>query len=204
MKSRIRSAVVGAVPLSAIVLLAACAAPVQTDEGASTTSSAALTSATCDFNFRGSWTYEGDAPTRVWTCETPIAPYTAADPTVYCTGESVPVPGALAGKGCTRGTVICLSPSSATMFLCPSSVVVPSNLGVYGSPTCPTDADGRPGPIADSFCSASFSFTKVTESCVGDAPPGWKYVVEESIFGGHGGIGCGGGCTKLGTGWPLP
>ena len=110
--------------------------------------------------------------------------------------QALPVPTALAGRGCFPGTFICLQGGAGydgqkvPIFLCPSATVLPAALGFDITPVC--------SATLKQSCSEVWAFTSISNSCVSDAPDGWKYV-SEAVIGHDDGIGgnCRGGCSSV-------
>ena len=125
-----------------------------------------------------------------------VADTSAVDPNApikaVCSQTIAPVPGALAGLGCTRGVQFAFTtPSSdtlvysATLWACPSGTSVTTP--IFGGTLC----DGTWLP-----CETVFTGPKIDNNCVGNALPGWT-LVEDVMEDVAGPVACSGGCPKF-------
>ncbi|GAC1393903.1 MAG: hypothetical protein NVSMB47_02030 [Polyangiales bacterium] len=198
--------------LIATLAVAGCAVQTEGPAGPSENPTAAdgkLIKPHCPAGQHAESSNEGIGGKLIWSC-------VADDPAVVtgpppgpnpaaCVG-TVPVPAALAGQGCFPGTRIGvlqdpLAENSPTqhfaIFLCPTTAVIPASLGYDpGVPVC--------SPARPTQCEAVGTFTSISNSCVGDAPPGYEYVAQYfvGVLGHIIGSGCGGACSSI-SGWPL-
>ncbi|GAC1393906.1 MAG: hypothetical protein NVSMB47_02040 [Polyangiales bacterium] len=204
-----------AAPSLVLVTLAVAGCAVQTEgpassESSSKTAAGKLTRPTCPPGEHAESTNEGPGGKAIWSCvsDDPTPTWTSPPPGTNpenCYG-SLPVPAELAGQGCLDGTYVwvflpvspfLIKKVGIPVFMCPSATTVPSTLGFAGSnPTC-----SPPTLVMD--CEKVGSFVSISQSCMADAPSGWKYVTEyfytelrDEI-----GAGCGGGCGVIND-WP--
>lgn len=122
--------------------------------------------------------------------------------------NNLAVPAGLAGQGCFPGTSIWSAVDAVgdtdviPVFFCPVSAKIPALLNTYVEYLPPCSA------TITNNCAYTFTFTQISGSCVGDAPPGWEYVTEIQVYdrnnppwpvGKHPVVGgsCGGGCSSI-------
>lgn len=186
-----------ALSLASLIMLvgaAGCVASADSSSERAVENAAALKLQLCPFGTYGS----RDPDTGQLVC-VEVAP--SGTNLAACTGTR-PVPLGLSGKGCIAGTTIVIQPLLGTIpvWLCPSAATIPTSLGVVAGGTLPTclRVNGIPKKLS-SGCATTATFTQMSDSCVGDAPTNWKYVIEEELADDVIGTSCGGGCSRVGT-----
>jgi hypothetical protein len=197
-----RSIALASALVTSVACFAGCTASVDNSDEASTRSSEALV--TCGFNQVPDCTNETVGGRPVCGCDDLAAP--GVNPNA-CSG-TIPVPSGLAGKGCTRGTWIWLPwENQVPMWECPVTASIPPALGVVGGGTIAacTWVNGVPQVPADGTpCAATTTTHTIDDSCVGNPPDGWMFVIEQDLW--HWphkepiGTNCGGGCSRICSG----